>query len=170
MDKTLFLRKLNELNADGKDVVALYNEISRLAMQCAGSPAPRAGKRCANYLSMEFLVGRGFFNNLMELGVLEEARSVLAGKGVDLNVFEEIEDAALGNGGLGRLAACFLDSAAGLGLPLYGYGIRYKYGLFKQAIKNGFQVELPDDWQRFGDPWSVRKGFMIKAYVFSMQI
>ena len=157
MDKTLFLRKLNELNADGKDVVALYNEISRLAMQCAGSPAPRAGKRCANYLSMEFLVGRGFFNNLMELGVLEEARSVLAGKGVDLNVFEEIEDAALGNGGLGRLAACFLDSAAGLGLPLYGYGIRYKYGLFKQAIKNGFQVELPDDWQRFGDPWSVRK-------------
>ena len=93
----------------------------------------------------------------MELGVLEETKEILAEKGIDINVFEEIEDAALGNGGLGRLAACFLDSAAGLGLPLQGYGIRYKYGLFKQAIENGFQVELPDDWQRFGDPWSVRR-------------
>ncbi|MDE6373410.1 MAG: glycogen/starch/alpha-glucan family phosphorylase, partial [Clostridia bacterium] len=111
----------------------------------------------AYYLSMEFLIGRSFFNNLMELGVLEETRAILGAKGIDINVFEEIEDAALGNGGLGRLAACFLDSAAGLGLPLHGYGIRYKYGLFKQAIENGFQVELPDDWQKFGDPWSIRK-------------
>ncbi len=106
---------------------------------------------------MEFLIGRSFFNNLMELGVLDETRNILAQKGIDINIFEEIEDAALGNGGLGRLAACFLDSAAGLGLPLQGYGIRYRYGLFKQAIENGFQVELPDDWQRFGDPWSIRR-------------
>lgn len=145
MNKTLFLNELKGLETAGKDVITLYNEISALAMKCAGSPDKTAGRRCAYYMSMEFLVGRGFYNNLMELGVLEETRAVLSEKGVDINIFEEIEDAALGNGGLGRLAACFLDSAAGLGLPLYGYGIRYKYGLFKQAIDNGFQVELPDD-------------------------
>lgn len=155
MDTELFLKNLEQLDTEGKDVITLYNEISSLAMKCAGAPA-KTGKKIACYLSMEFLIGRSFFNNLMELGVLNETRAVLAKKGVDINVFEEIEDAALGNGGLGRLAACFLDSAAGLGLPLYGYGIRYKYGLFKQAIENGFQVEMPDDWQRFGDPWSVR--------------
>ena len=119
--------------------------------------AEKPAERNAYYLSMEFLIGRSFYNNLMELGVLEETKEILKEKGIDINVFEEIEDAALGNGGLGRLAACFLDSAAGLGLPLHGYGIRYKYGLFKQAVENGFQVELPDDWQRFGDPWSVRR-------------
>lgn len=156
MDTQLFLKELKELNVSGKDVKTLYNEISSLAMKCAG-PVGEPVKRSAFYLSMEFLIGRSFFNNLMELGVLEETRKILADKGLDINVFEEIEDAALGNGGLGRLAACFLDSAAGLGLPLYGYGIRYKYGLFKQAINGGFQVELPDDWQRFGDPWSIRR-------------
>lgn len=76
-------------------------------------------KRKACYLSMEFLIGRSFYNNLMELGLLDATKEVLASKGIDINVFEEIEDAALGNGGLGRLAACFLDSAAGLGLPLF---------------------------------------------------
>lgn len=157
MDKALFSEELKKLNTDGKDVITLYNDISSLAMRCAGDISETNGRRNAYYLSMEFLIGRSFFNNLMELGVLEETRKILAEKGVDLNVFEEIEDAALGNGGLGRLAACFLDSAAGLGIPLHGFGIRYKYGLFKQAVKNGFQVELPDDWQRFGDPWSVRR-------------
>ena len=157
MDKALFLRELKELEIQSKDVITLYNEISFLAMKCAGGAGEIKGKRNAYYLSMEFLIGRSFYNNLMELGVLEETKTILADKGIDINVFEEIEDAALGNGGLGRLAACFLDSAAGLGLPLHGFGIRYKYGLFKQAIINGFQVELPDDWQRFGDPWSVRR-------------
>ncbi len=156
MDKNSFLQELKKLDTAGKDVKTLYNEISVLAMKCADGGCT-AEKRSAYYLSMEFLIGRSFFNNLMELGVLEETRAILGEKGLDINVFEEIEDAALGNGGLGRLAACFLDSAAGLGLPLYGYGIRYKYGLFKQAIKGGFQVELPDDWQRFGDPWSIRR-------------
>ena len=156
MDKNSFLQELKKLDTAGKDVKTLYNEISALAMKCADGGCT-AEKRSAYYLSMEFLIGRSFFNNLMELGVLEETRAILGEKGLDINVFEEIEDAALGNGGLGRLAACFLDSAAGLGLPLYGYGIRYKYGLFKQAIKGGFQVELPDDWQRFGDPWSIRR-------------
>ena len=157
MNTELFLNDLNGLDTENKDVITLYNEISALAMKHAGEIAPTAGKRNAYYLSMEFLIGRSFYNNLMELGVLEQTREILEKKGIDINVFEEIEDAALGNGGLGRLAACFLDSAAGLGLPLHGYGIRYKYGLFKQAIENGFQTELPDDWQRFGDPWSVRR-------------
>ncbi|MDE7394757.1 MAG: glycogen/starch/alpha-glucan family phosphorylase [Clostridiales bacterium] len=157
MDKTEFSNKLKNLKTDGKSTIELYNEISLLAMQYGLSQADVPAQRNAYYLSMEFLIGRSFFNNLMELGVLDETRELLKEKGVDINVFEEIEDAALGNGGLGRLAACFLDSAAGLGLPLHGYGIRYKYGLFKQAIRNGFQVELPDDWQSFGDPWSIRK-------------
>lgn len=155
--KNEFIDKLNNLATDGKTTVELYNEISACAMSYGLEKASKPAVRCAYYLSMEYLVGRSFFNNLMELGVLDETRELLARKGIDINVFEEIEDAALGNGGLGRLAACFLDSAAGLGLPLHGYGIRYRYGLFKQAIKNGFQVELPDDWQRFGDPWSIRR-------------
>ena len=157
MDKFKFTEKLKELETRGKTVVELYNEISALAMECGLEGDKSCQGRNAYYLSMEFLIGRSFYNNLLELGVLEETREILAKKGLDINVFEEIEDAALGNGGLGRLAACFLDSAAGLGLPLHGYGIRYKYGLFKQAIENGFQVELPDDWQRFGDPWSIRR-------------
>lgn len=157
MNKTQFIEKLRELDVKNKDVVTLYNEISALAMTLGTDNAEKPAERNAYYLSMEFLIGRSFYNNLMELGVLEETKEILEEKGIDINVFEEIEDAALGNGGLGRLAACFLDSAAGLGLPLHGYGIRYKYGLFKQAVENGFQVELPDDWQRFGDPWSVRR-------------
>ncbi len=157
MDKEKFIAGLNGLDLENKDVICLYNEISALAMRCGTAEAEKPAARNAYYLSMEFLIGRSFYNNLLELGVLEETADILAKKGIAISVFEEIEDAALGNGGLGRLAACFLDSAAGLGLPLHGYGIRYKYGLFKQAIKNGFQTELPDDWQRFGDPWSVRR-------------
>lgn len=115
-----------------------------------------AGKR-AYYFSAEFLMGRAVFNNLYCLGVLDEVRKALEEKGVDLTMLEEIEDDALGNGGLGRLAACFLDSAATQNIPLDGYGIRYQYGLFKQYFENGFQKEMPDDWQRFGDPWSIRR-------------
>lgn len=157
MDKIQFTERLKNIDFKNKDVISLYNEISALAMELGLSSADKSSERNAYYLSMEFLIGRSFYNNLLELGVLEQTTEILAEKGIDINVFEEIEDAALGNGGLGRLAACFLDSAAGLGLPLHGYGIRYKYGLFKQAIKNGFQVELPDDWQRFGDSWSIRR-------------
>ncbi|MDE5667363.1 MAG: glycogen/starch/alpha-glucan family phosphorylase [Clostridia bacterium] len=157
MNEVEFTEQLKGLKTDGKTTTELYNEISALALNYGLSKTTASATKNAYYLSMEFLIGRSFFNNLMELGVLETVRSILAEKGVDINVFEEIEDAALGNGGLGRLAACFLDSAAGVGLPLHGYGIRYKYGLFKQAIENGFQVELPDDWQRFGDPWSIRR-------------
>ena len=119
--------------------------------------ASEKAKRCAHYLSIEFLIGRVFYNNLLELGVLQEVSEILKEKGVDIALFEEIEDAALGNGGLGRLAACYMDSGAAVGIPLYGYGIRYKYGLFRQKFEDGFQKEVPDDWQRFGDPWSIRK-------------
>ena len=112
--------------------------------------------RRACYFSMEFLVGRAVYNNLLCLGIEEEVEAALKEVGVELADLEEIEDAALGNGGLGRLAACFLDSAATLDLPLDGYGIRYKYGLFKQTIKDGFQCEEADDWTKYGDPWSKR--------------
>ncbi len=112
--------------------------------------------RRAYYLSAEFLVGRAIYNNLLCIGKLDEAREMLDSLGADLDSLETIEDAALGNGGLGRLAACFLDSAATLGLPLDGYGIRYRFGLFKQRFIDGFQQEEADDWARFGDPWSIR--------------
>ena len=152
-----FEEELQKLNVDNKDAITLYREISELAMDSLRERISPPAERNAYYLSIEYLLGRSFYNNLMELGVLDSTKRILAEKGIDINVFEEIEDAALGNGGLGRLAACFLDSAAALGLPLYGYGIRYKYGLFKQKLEDGRQIELPDDWQRYGDPWSVRR-------------
>lgn len=113
--------------------------------------------RHAYYFSAEFLMGRMIYNNLLCLGMTEEFDQLLAQNGASIRSFEEVEDCALGNGGLGRLAACFLDSAATLDLPLDGYGIRYKYGLFKQKIESGFQREEADDWTRYGDPWSLRR-------------
>ena len=113
--------------------------------------------REAYYFSAEYLMGRMVYNNLFALGILEDVRKAFEEKGLDINVFEDVEDAALGNGGLGRLAACYLDSAATLDLPLMGYGLRYKYGLFKQSFDNGFQEEEADDWQHDGDPWSRRR-------------
>jgi glycogen phosphorylase len=106
------------------------------------------------YLSMEFLIGRTFTNALLALGIYEPMREALAGLGVDMDMLVEMEpDAALGNGGLGRLAACFLDSMATLGIPGFGYGIRYEYGMFRQQIVNGEQVEAPDYWLRNGNAW-----------------
>lgn len=151
----MFLEKLRGVETIGKDATQLYNEISSLAMKYI--QASEKPNRCASYLSIEFLIGRVFYNNLLELGVLKEVLEILKEKGVNIALFEEIEDAALGNGGLGRLAACYMDSGAAVGIPLYGYGIRYKYGLFRQKFEDGFQKEIPDDWQRFGDPWSKRK-------------
>ncbi|MGA8146238.1 MAG: glycogen/starch/alpha-glucan phosphorylase [Gallionellaceae bacterium] len=106
------------------------------------------------YFSMEFLMGRSLMNSLLNLGVDQQYRKELAELGVDLDqIREQEQDAALGNGGLGRLAACFLDSMATLNLPGYGYGIRYEYGMFLQGIENGRQVEHPDNWLRYGNPW-----------------
>ena len=112
----------------------------------------------AFYLSAEFLMGRALGNNLMNLGLYQDIQSELKSLGVELNFLEEAEeDAGLGNGGLGRLAACFLDSAATMNVPLQGYGIRYDFGIFKQYFEKGFQKEMADHWLKNGDPWSIRR-------------
>jgi starch phosphorylase len=110
------------------------------------------------YLSAEFLMGRALYNNMINLGVAEACDAALKSIGFDLaELLEEEHDAGLGNGGLGRLAACFLDSMATLGIPGYGYGIRYEFGIFDQLIRDGWQVEQPDEWLRNGNPWEVRR-------------
>ncbi len=161
-------------DALGKTVMEMFAERWETSRQ------QHLSKRRAAYLSMEFLVGRAVYNNLLVLGIYDEVDAAFRELGLDLADLEEIEDAALGNGGLGRLAACFLDSAATLGLPLDGYGIRYKYGLFKQSIVDGFQREEIDDWTKYGDPWSVRcdedtvlieySGQTVKAVPYDMPI
>lgn len=115
-------------------------------------------KKKAYYLSAEYLMGRALSNNLINMNIQPEIKKLLEELGVDYNSIEEAEeDAGLGNGGLGRLAACFLDSAATLNYPLMGYGIRYEYGIFRQKFKDGFQVEEGDNWLESEDPWSIRK-------------
>ena len=110
------------------------------------------------YMSMEFLMGRALGNNLINLCVYKEVQEVLDEFGVDLNLLEDEEpDAGLGNGGLGRLAACFLDSLSTLNYPAYGCGIRYKYGMFKQKIEGGEQIEIPDDWLKNGNPFEIKR-------------
>ncbi|MCI8719243.1 MAG: glycogen/starch/alpha-glucan phosphorylase [Lachnospiraceae bacterium] len=110
------------------------------------------------YLSMEFLTGRALGNIIINLAACKEIKEAIEEMGLDLNVIEDQEpDAALGNGGLGRLAACFLDSLATLGYPAYGCGIRYRYGMFKQQIVDGYQVEVPDEWLKDGNPFEVRR-------------
>ena len=110
------------------------------------------------YLSMEFLMGRFFGNSLINLQMYEEVKEVLQELGIDYNIVEDAEpDPGLGNGGLGRLAACFLDSLSTLELPAYGCGIRYHYGIFEQKLENGYQVEVPDNWLENGDPWGIKR-------------
>lgn len=188
MDKNVFIKKFTGRlpkdissatpqqlhNALGETVMELYSQ------QWSNARGEHLSKRRAAYLSMEFLVGRAVYNNLLCLGIYNEVNEAFSELGLNLADLEVIEDAALGNGGLGRLAACFLDSAATLGLPLDGYGIRYKYGLFRQTIEDGFQREYIDDWTRYGDPWSVRcdedtvlikfNGQIVKAVPYDMPI
>lgn len=188
MDKNVFIKKFTGRlpkdissatpqqlhNALGETVMELYSQ------QWSNARGEHLSKRRAAYLSMEFLVGRAVYNNLLCLGIYNEVNEAFSELGLNLADLEVIEDAALGNGGLGRLAACFLDSAATLGLPLDGYGIRYKYGLFRQTIEDGFQREYIDDWTRYGDPWSVRcdedtvlikfNGQIVKAIPYDMPI
>ena len=127
--------------------VELYNAVSKAAMKSLAiqwSWETDSKKVC--YFSAEFLIGRLVYNNLMNLGLMNQLDDLFAENGIDIRVFEEIEDNAQGNGGLGRLAACFLDSLATLNYPAYGCGIRYKYGMFQQKIENGYQIDFPEDW------------------------
>ena len=118
-------------------------------------------------MSMEFLMGRALGNNLINLTEYDEVKEALDELGFDLNVIEDQEpDAALGNGGLGRLAACFLDSLATLDYPAYGCGIRYRYGMFKQKIEDGYQVEVPDNWLKNGNPFELRRPEYAKEVKF----
>ena len=140
----------------------LHNAVSGAAMDALAplwkkKEEARFPRRQAYYLSMEYLVGRLVYNNLYCMGLLEPVSELLKEKGVDPAILEDVEDDAFGNGGLGRLAACFLDSAVTCGVPLTGYGLRFRYGLFKQSFVDGRQCEEPDDWARFGDPWSIRR-------------
>jgi starch phosphorylase len=123
------------------------------------------------YFSMEFLIGRSLQNSLLNLDMLEEAEKALASYGMTLDEVMEFEaEAALGNGGLGRLAACFLDSMATLGIPGYGYGIRYEYGMFRQQIEDGYQVEHPDNWLRYGNPWEFPRSEVIYPIRFNGRV
>ena len=125
----------------------------------------------AYYFSAEFLMGRYLGNNLINLKINEAVKETLKELGVDINKVEDQEfDTGLGNGGLGRLAACFLDSMATCKLPGHGYGLRYKYGMFEQKIENGYQVEYPDDWTRYGDPWSIVRMDRVYEVKFGGQI
>lgn len=188
MDMKLFIEKFTgRLPKDIKSATPqqLHDALGKTVMEMFADRWDNArqehlSKRRAAYLSMEFLVGRAVYNNLLVLGIYDEVEETFKELGLDLADLEEIEDAALGNGGLGRLAACFLDSAATLSLPLDGYGIRYKYGLFKQSIVDGFQREDIDDWTKYGDPWSVRcdedtvlieySGQTVKAVPYDMPV
>lgn len=149
-----------DYNKNIKDAttVELYNAVSKAAMKSIAKKwSWDTKKKKVCYLSAEFLVGRLVYDNLLNLGLMDELAQLFADNDIDIKVFEDIEDNALGNGGLGRLAACFLDSAATQNVTVNGYGIRYRYGIFKQYFEDGFQKETADNWTKFGDPWSVRR-------------
>lgn len=178
--KFKYQRELKDLEPYELHDVVSASFMEMIADDWMKSREQRVLKRTAFYFSAEFLVGRAIYNNLISKNLYDETEKALNEYGVSLKMLEEIEDSALGNGGLGRLAACFLDSAATLNIPLEGYGIRYKYGLFKQDIQNGFQVESADDWTKWGDPWSIRcerdsvevsfKDMTVKAVPYDMPI
>ncbi len=138
-------------------ILTVRNEIIERWM-VSTKAAHAAGAKRVYYLSLEFLIGRLLRDTLANLSARDEVRTALSELGVDLAALEEIEpDAALGNGGLGRLAACFMESLATLDLPAYGYGIRYVNGMFRQRIDDGWQVELPETWLQYGNPWEFRR-------------
>jgi len=131
----------------------------------------KADVKTVYYLSMEFLMGRFMGNAILNMSLTDTVREALQELGIDLNMAEEAEhDPGLGNGGLGRLAACFLDSLSTMGYPAYGAGIRYHYGIFEQHIEDGHQVEKPDNWLRYGDPWGVRRDEYSKEIKFGGRV
>ena len=163
MEQTeLLSRALNGKSLEDATVRQRYNALCASIIANAAPAWEETAKKKINqkracYFSAEFLMGRAIYNNLFALGQLDEVKEQWKAAGFDPTEWETEEDAALGNGGLGRLAACFLDSAATLNLPLDGYGIHYRFGLFKQVIKDGCQTEEPDDWTKWGDPWCIRR-------------
>lgn len=123
------------------------------------------------YLSLEFLMGRAMTNNINNMGLQDEVTKALKNLGYTYEELADVEpDAGLGNGGLGRLAACFLDSLATLEIPSFGYGIRYNYGIFRQQIKNGYQLEQPDNWLRYGNPWEIPRTDLCYTVNFGGQV
>jgi starch phosphorylase len=159
--QTLLGKSLSDASLQDKYTVLgalLRDQISQLWVKTNDEYLHR-GERQVYYFSIEFLLGRLLGSNLLNMGVAETRRQELSSLGIDLSQLEQQEpDAGLGNGGLGRLAACFLDSAASLHLPVHGCGIRYKYGLFEQKLVDGYQTELPDNWLKNGSVWEMRKG------------
>lgn len=153
--RTLFNKALNELNPyELNAVIACVVKDKVIANRFERSMDLYSKKRIAVYFSMEFLIGRVVLDVLNNTGLKKITAKIFAKEGIDINCLEEVEDAALGNGGLGRLAACFIESAATMSYPVYGVGLYYKYGLFKQLFdENGNQVEIPDDWTANGEYW-----------------
>lgn len=155
---TSFGKNLDECNIKEKHISLSKALMEEIVPEWRKSEKKFQGEKRAYYLSSEYLMGRALSNNLINMRFKEEIEGLLTELGIEYNQIEEAEeDAGLGNGGLGRLAACFLDSAATLNYPLTGYGIRYSFGIFKQEFKDGFQVEVADNWLKYGDPWSIRK-------------
>jgi len=131
----------------------------------------RDGRKRVYYFSLEFLIGRLLFDAMANLGITTAVREALRDLGVDLDRLRKLEpDAALGNGGLGRLAACYMESMASLGIPAHGYGIRYDHGIFRQALKDGWQIELPEDWLSAGNPWEFERPEVTYAVSFGGQV
>ena len=167
--KTLYRKTLEEATDQQKFQAVAYAVKDAIVDNWLKTQAAYDEKdpKIVYYMSMEFLMGRALGNNMINLMAYKEFAEALEELGLDINVIEDQEpDAALGNGGLGRLAACFLDSLASLGYAAYGCGIRYRYGMFKQEIKDGYQKEVPDDWLRDGNPFELRRPEYTKVIKF----
>ncbi len=171
--KRLFRKEMNEASQQ-----ELYQAVSYAVKEAiiddwilTQKKITKEDPKIVYYMSMEFLMGRALGNNLINMTAYQEVKEALDELGIDLNTVEDQEpDPALGNGGLGRLAACFLDSLASLGYAAYGCGIRYRYGMFKQKIKDGYQVEKPDNWLKYGNPFELRRPEYAKEIRFGGNI
>ena len=157
MSRAQYAKALNSVTVRQRYNALCASIMANAADAWEASSKQKEEQKRACYFSAEFLMGRAIYNNLFALGKLDEVKQQWKDAGFDPTEWEMEEDAALGNGGLGRLAACFLDSAATHDLPLDGYGIHYRFGLFKQCIVDGCQSEESDDWTKWGDPWCVRR-------------
>ena len=171
--KRLFRKELDEANPQ-EQFQAVSNAVKEAIIDDWIETQKKIDKedpKIVYYMSMEFLMGRALGNNLINMTAYTEVKEALDELGIDLNAVEDQEpDPALGNGGLGRLAACFLDSLASLGYAAYGCGIRYRYGMFKQKIKDGYQVEKPDNWLKHGNPFELRRPEYAKEIRFGGNI